>query len=93
MTSGLIGWWLPGREPRIKVTDEGLANVPNWLGPVCHWRRINGHVVEIDASPQDKIELLRRATGEGAPIEDLDLIPPSLDELYAHFLRSQEAPP
>lgn len=76
---------------RLKVTDAGLANAPNWLGPVEGWRRINGHMVEIDASPDRKIEVLRRATDEGAPVEDLDVIPPTLDELYAHFLLSQEA--
>lgn len=76
---------------RLKVTDEGLAKVPSWLGPVGDWRRINGHVVEVDASPRDKIEVLRRATEEGAPVEDLDVVPPSLDDLYAHFLRSQES--
>jgi Cu-processing system ATP-binding protein len=76
---------------RLKVTESGLANVPNWLGPVGEWRRVNGHVVEIDASPERKIDVLRRATGEGAPVEDVDVMPPTLDELYAHFLRSQEA--
>jgi Cu-processing system ATP-binding protein len=35
--------------------------------------------------------VLRRATGAGAPVEDIDVAPPTLDELYAHFLRSQEA--
>ena len=72
---------------RLTVTDAGLANVPNWLGPVDGWRRINGHMVEIDAAPERKIEVLRRATDEGAPVEDLDVVPPTLDELYAHFLR------
>jgi Cu-processing system ATP-binding protein len=47
-------------------------------------------MVEIDAAPERKIEVLRRATDEGAPVEDLDVMPPTLDELYAHFLRSQE---
>ena len=77
---------------RLKVTDQGLANALNWLGPVDGWRRVNGHVVEIDASRENKIDVLRRATGAGAPVEDLEVFPPSLDELYAHFLRSQEAP-
>jgi Cu-processing system ATP-binding protein len=76
---------------RLKVTESGLANVPNWLGPMGEWRRVNGHVVEIDASPERKIEVLRRATDEDAPVEDIDVVPPTLDELYAHFLRSQEA--
>lgn len=76
---------------RLRVTETGFASIPNWLGPVDEWRRVNGHMVEIDASPERKIEVLRRATGEGAPVEDIDVAPPTLDELYAHFLRSQEA--
>jgi len=76
---------------RLKVTDAGLSDVPHWLGAAEGWRRVNGHMVEIDAAPERKIELLRRATDEGAPVEDLDVIQPSLDELYAHFLLSQEA--
>ena len=44
----------------------------------------------IDAAPERKIEVLRRATDEGAPVEDLDVVPPTLDQLYAHFLLSQE---
>jgi Cu-processing system ATP-binding protein len=76
---------------RLKVTSEALADVPSWLGPVDDWRRVNGHIVEIDAAQDQKIAVLRRATGEGAPVEDLDVVPPTLDELYAHFLRSQEA--
>lgn len=75
---------------RLTVTDAGLTHVPNWLGPVGAWRRINGHMIEIDARPEEKIEVLRRVTGETAPVEDLDVVPPTLDELYAHFLRSQD---
>ena len=76
---------------RLKVTEQGMSNIPGWLGRPGEWRRMNGHIVEIDASPENKIELLRRATGEGAPVEDLEVLPPTLDELYAHFLRAQEA--
>ena len=78
---------------RLRVTERGLANMPEWLGPVDTWRRVNGRTVEIDASPEGKIELLRRATDESAPVEDLDIVPPTLDQLYAHFLRSEAAAP
>jgi Cu-processing system ATP-binding protein len=75
---------------RLKVSESGLSDVPSWLGPLGEWRRVNGHAVEIDALPERKIEVLRRATGEGTPVQDIDVTPPTLDELYAHFLRSQE---
>ena len=77
---------------RLKIADSGFAEVQEWLGPLGDWRRINGHQVEIDAFPDQKIEVLRRATSVGTPVEDVDVAPPTLAELYAHFLRSQEAP-
>jgi Cu-processing system ATP-binding protein len=76
---------------RLRVTAAGLTDVPAWLGSVGDWRQINGHMVEIDASPERKIEVLRTVTGAGAPVEDLDVVPPTLDELYAHFLLAQES--
>ncbi len=79
---------------RLRLSDGGLSRVADWLGPVGgDWRRINGHMVEIDARPEEKIAILRRATSEGESVEDLDVFPPTLDELYAHFLRTQEAAP
>ena len=77
---------------RIRLTvSGGTEGVRNWLGSSEKWRQVNGHVVEIDATPEHKIELLRRATERGAPVDDVDVVPPTLDEIYAHFLRAQEA--
>jgi Cu-processing system ATP-binding protein len=75
---------------RLKVAGLAPGEVPSWLPASAPCRRLNGHVVEIDAAPEQKIDLLRRATTSGAGLEDLDIEPPSLDELYAHFLRQAE---
>ena len=77
---------------RLKVAASGIADVQSRLAPLGDWRRVNGHMLEITAASEQKIELLRRATAEGGSIEDVDVAPPTLDELYAHFLRSQEVP-
>jgi Cu-processing system ATP-binding protein len=74
---------------RLKVADGGADAARNWLGPVENWRHIDGHAVELDTAPEQKIALLRRATEAGAPVEDVDVMPPTLDELYAHFLKEQ----
>ncbi|HEY1364816.1 MAG TPA: ABC transporter ATP-binding protein [Xanthobacteraceae bacterium] len=78
---------------RLKIADGALGEMPEWLGPFGAWRRINGHVVEVDTSPENKIGLLHRATDAAAPVEDLEIVPATLDDLYAHFLRSQEPAP
>lgn len=71
-------------------STEGDANVlSDKLSAAAVCRRINGHTVEIDALPERKLQLLQLVTD--LPVADVDVIPPSLDELYAHFLRA-EAP-
>jgi Cu-processing system ATP-binding protein len=75
---------------RLKVSGLGSDDAPAWLPASTLCRRLNGHIVEIDAPPDQKIDLLHRATAEGTSVEDLEVVPPSLDELYAHFLRSTE---
>jgi Cu-processing system ATP-binding protein len=76
---------------RLKIAKDAPTDVPGWLGPVGPWRQINGNVIEIDTTPENKIGILHRATDAGAPVEDLEIVPATLDELYVHFLRSQEA--
>jgi Cu-processing system ATP-binding protein len=80
---------------RIRLRVSGLApgELPIWLPADAPCRRLNGHTVEIDAAPERKIELLHRATAAGTSVEDLDVAAPSLDELYAHFLRQSERAP
>ena len=65
---------------RLKTAEGGAQRLREWMGEPA------GHIVEIDATPEDKAAFLRRAAGEGAPFVDLDMVPPGLDELYAHFL-------
>ncbi len=78
---------------RLKVSGLAPGEAPPWVPAGAPCRRLNGHIVEIDAAPEQKIELLRRATAAGTSVEDLDVVPPNLDELYAHFLRQAEQAP
>jgi Cu-processing system ATP-binding protein len=76
---------------RFTVAPGQAARLSSLVGPVANWREVNGHVIEFEANPNEKIELIRRATGVGSPAEDVAIVPPTLDELYAHFLRTREA--
>ena len=75
---------------RLKVAGLAPSEMPGWAPQDATCRRLNGHIVEIDAAPEGKIELLHRATAAGNAVEDVDVGPPTLDELYAHFLRQLE---
>ncbi|MFY0736404.1 ABC transporter ATP-binding protein [Aurantimonas sp. NFXS3] len=75
---------------RVRLADGAAGATNGWTDRTGAWRRINGHMLEIDASPADKISLLKSAVSCDAPVADIDVVPPSLDELYAHFLASGE---
>ncbi len=75
---------------RLKVGGLARGEMPTWLPEGAPCRRLNGHIVEIDAAPDRKLELLHRVTSSGTSVEDVDVMPPTLDELYAHFLRQAE---
>jgi len=76
---------------RVSVAPGEAERLRALMGGPVPGRTFNGHRVEFDVTPSEKIELLRRAAGAGDLIRDIDVVPPSLDELYAHFLR-QETP-
>jgi len=75
---------------RFHLQDGRLGPKQSWLGGLGEWRPVNGHIVELDAMPGQKIDVLRQAIQAGAPLDDVEITPPTLDELYVHFLRSQE---
>jgi Cu-processing system ATP-binding protein len=77
---------------RVRLADCEAQTVDDWIGRTGAWKRVNGHVLEIDADPGDKVSLLRSAASADAPVVDLDVVPPTLDELYAHFLGAEEPP-
>lgn len=79
---------LPARV-RVSVVDGAVETLRSLMGGMAVGRTFNGRRFEFDATPSQKIELLRRAATAGDLIEDIDVIPPSLDELYAHFLRKE----
>ncbi len=77
---------------RVTVGSGTLGAVPNWLGPVDAWQTINGHAIELSCSPDNKMAVLRSIVETGPAISDIEIMPPTLDRLYAHFLRQREAP-
>lgn len=83
---------LPARI-RVKLKDAGAADAARRLGPNGAWRALDGETLEAEAAPEAKLELLGRAAGLGAAARDVEVLTPSLDELYAHFLDvEREAP-
>jgi len=71
----------------LRVPDNGLEALAGLAGS----RRVNGHIVEITCRHHDKMATLRRITELPLAIDDLEIMLPTLDELYATFME-REAP-
>jgi Cu-processing system ATP-binding protein len=75
------------------VVDGGSdpARAQNALtGTGLGWRRTADGSFVTETHGAGKIELLRRMMALDLPLADIAITPPSLDELYAHFLQGRE---
>ncbi|MFN0265357.1 ABC transporter ATP-binding protein, partial [Tepidamorphus sp. 3E244] len=48
-------------------------------------RRINGASVEVTCEPDEKMAILAAIHERPGEIADIEVIPPSLDEVYRHY--------
>ena len=51
-------------------------------------RRVNGQCVELVCAPHEKLIRLTEIVGLGGEIEDIEITPPSLEDIYAYFSRT-----
>ena len=70
---------------QIHVTaQEGRADA---VAEVLGGRRVNGAHVEIACAADDKMARLGQIAGLAGEIADVEVIPPSLEDIYSHFSR------
>ncbi|HYD30049.1 MAG TPA: ABC transporter ATP-binding protein [Azospirillaceae bacterium] len=53
--------------------------------------RLAGGVVELVCANDDKVDVVRRVAQLAASLSDIEIVQPSLDDMYAHFLRQEAA--
>ena len=51
----------------------------------------DGFTVELTCDGDAKMEVVRRAVAFGPAVRDIEIAPPTLDELYARFLNGEPA--
>lgn len=65
-----------------------ITTRPDQADTVAHQlngRRINGARVDLSCTPDQKLARLGQITALGPVIADIEVIPPSLEDLYTHF--------
>jgi Cu-processing system ATP-binding protein len=74
---------------RIEVTARADATaVAARLGGA----RVNGRRVDLICGAENKLAMLGQVAGLGPLVEDVEVIPPSLEDIYAHFSRRADTP-
>ncbi|PWC47687.1 ABC transporter ATP-binding protein [Azospirillum sp. TSA6c] len=80
---------------RLTLPTGEIDALATRVGEGAALTRLAGGVVELACANDDKVALVRRITCNGptAPIavDDIEILQPSLDEMYAHFLRREAA--
>jgi Cu-processing system ATP-binding protein len=66
---------------RVVAQGDGADQLARQLGG----QRINGHAVELFCTPDEKMAQLARITALGGQIDDVEVAPPSLEDLYRHY--------
>ena len=74
---------------RIGVRLAAEDATPSWSRGGTDWQRAASGVFEADVAPEDKIALLHDMTADPSRLATLSVAEPTLDELYAHFLKGQ----
>ena len=66
---------------RITAAIEAADTISRQLGG-C---RVNCTGIELTCAPEDKMKRLAQITALGGGVDDIEVLPPSLEDLYRHF--------
>lgn len=69
----------------IRIRVEARAGAADEVAVRLGGQRVNGRAVEICCPPSDKIDRLAAISALGPLVLDLDVMPPSLDDVYRYF--------
>jgi Cu-processing system ATP-binding protein len=76
----------------VRAAPGGVAALAERLAGLGSLSRVNGHGVELRCLQHEKMAALKRIVELAEPVEDLEIMLPTLDEMYAHVLRREERP-
>ncbi len=72
---------------RLRVTVGHTADVAERLAPMGEIQRVNDHGIDLSCPGTAKMVLFRHIAGFGEVIEDMDVAPPRLDDIYNHYMQ------
>lgn len=73
---------------RLRVASGSTARVAERIAPLGEIHRVNEHGIHLSCLGTSKMALLRDIAALGDVVEDLDVMPPRLDEIYNHYMQN-----
>ena len=69
----------------LSVQPGQAAAVADRIGAAADLRKVNETVVDLNCLGRDKMEIVRRISDLGETVRDVEIAPPNLEQIYAHF--------
>ena len=76
---------------KISVTPGEAPSVADRLGSDVTIDEVNNQTLKLSCFNGEKMPLIRRITGLGEVVNDLQILPPKLDEVYSHFMNGKQS--
>ncbi len=77
---------------RLKVFPDQVGAIAEAVGGSFTLDRVEEGTMEFICDTADKMAIVRRVAKLNGVIQDLDIQPPQLEEIYAHFVAEDERP-
>jgi len=75
---------------KVSVTPGQAASVAERLGSEINIDEIKNQSIKLSCFNGEKMPLIRRITDLGDVVNDLQIMPPKLDEVYSHFMNGEQ---
>ena len=77
---------------RIAAPPGGASTVAEAVGAAGQLTKVNDRTVDLTCLDRDKMQILRRIADLDTAVEDVEIVPPRLEDLYAHYTREEPQP-
>jgi Cu-processing system ATP-binding protein len=74
---------------RLSVTPGEAARVADSLGTDVTISEVNNQSINLSCFNTEKMPLIRRISGLGEVVRDIQIMPPRLDEVYKHYMNAE----
>jgi Cu-processing system ATP-binding protein len=73
---------------RLYTTSGTVSELAGRLSSAGEVHKVNDHSVDLFCTGTSKMEIIHRVSALGDMVEDVDITPPRLDEIYNHFMEN-----